>query len=65
MKFNYEKVRILRLKKGMTIKNLADVLKLTTVTISNTELGYHQPTITNINKIRKYFKLEAKDFFID
>ena len=58
-----DKLRDLRLEKGVLQKDVAKAIGVTTSTYGNYELGLREPSIQIIIKLCKYFNVSA-DFLL-
>lgn len=58
-----EKVRQLRKKNNVTLEKLSDATGLSYSFLSNLENGKHSITISNLNKLARYFNVDMVYFF--
>lgn len=58
-----EKLKDLRKKRNLTIKELAEKSGVTAVSICNYENGHHKPNLVNIQKLSKALKCKYEDLY--
>ena len=61
--FDHEKVRAIRQKRGMTIRELADACNVSTSLVSQVERGKVTPTLTVFWRICKALETHMQEFF--
>ena len=54
-----EKIKQLRLKKGVTQKQIAEYLQVTTVTLQRFEYGDRRPSLDTLIKLCNFFNVSA------
>ena len=60
-----QKVKFLRMKKGISQTDMAEAIGLSQTNLSNMESGRTAITIQNLFKIRKILGCKMADFFVD
>ena len=60
-----QKVKFLRMKKGISQTDMAEAIGLSQTNLSNMESGRIAITIQNLFKIRKVLGCKMADFFVD
>ncbi|QOY34900.1 helix-turn-helix domain-containing protein [Anaerobacillus isosaccharinicus] len=63
MKHIGEKIKDLRLKHGMTLKELGDAIEFNYSNLSKIERGHRKPAIEFLQRLAHYFKVEMSYFF--
>ena len=58
-----EKIRNLRLEKGLSQEKLSEFVNLSREHISCIERGKHLPTVETLYNLAKYFQIDIKLFF--
>ena len=56
-------LRTARVKKGLTQRQLADMIEVRRQTLSNIEVGVARPSIPTANKLGEVLELDWADFF--
>ena len=59
-----DQLRLLRLSRNLSLEALSDELKISVSTLSNLERGETEMTITRLEVILKYLKMEFTEFFL-
>ncbi len=57
-----QKIKKLRILKGLTQTELAKELKIQQHGLSEWELGTHLPTFKSLKKLADYFKIDLQEF---
>ena len=60
-----ERLKYLRLKKGLTQEQLAETAKVSMQTVYNWEKGIRQPRMEDLQKLADLFEIPAGDFFAE
>ncbi|WP_209122895.1 helix-turn-helix domain-containing protein [Alkalihalobacillus sp. BA299] len=63
MNYIGERIKDLRLKHGMTLKELGDAIEFNYSNLSKIERGNRKPAIEVLESLSKYFKIDISYFF--